>query len=428
MTEEEKSAIISKLEEINPFNIDDNLANIAKELSLPFEEIEALYNEINNKFVSSCKRYKIKENEINTVIYEVLNFFIDEAKSLPRTKIKDFIEFKYDNRSEYSLDYFLKGSINHLKCLHLIQDISKKEQAKAKNKKSAFYKTFTEYWFTNNQYIIHNKKLLKILTPLLVEYVKSSSHANAVNFFEKIDTLFRYVIQPYQNHNENFILEKYLLDNIYETIQIRVIDHTNKSNRTIIVNNTVLHTNIIQIVPISILFQDKEKILVCENDKGETKKIPLNDIIRIIVDKEKLPTNKKITKKHSSAFAYIKDGKHFYITNPNYIKDNIATEYFIEDTQQIILELPLTTLEYFRIKPLANMTLYVTDNEIKDFTTKYKKVSIKPSHFYVVAIDTIENATSIIMHVLSDVQIIEPKELVKSVHDNIRQFSSKHPW
>ena len=44
-----------------------------------------------------------------------------------------------------------------------------------------------------------------------------------------------------------------------------------------------------------------------------------------------------------------------------------------------------------------------------------------------IAEDTIENATSIIMHVLSSVNIIEPKELTKSVHAAIKEFYIKNP-
>ena len=108
-----------------------------------------------------------------------------------------------------------------------------------------------------------------------------------------------------------------------------------------------------------------------------------------------------------------------------FIKDKKAWEYYKEDRQRIILELPSPVLEYFKMKPLANMTVYASQNEIIDFKKQKgtNNTTPKENHFYVIAEDTIENATSIIMHVLSSVRIITPPDLTRSVHENMKQFN-----
>jgi len=413
---------------VYPLEADEQIEEICDELTTyDYNAVEAIksdYDALKDK--TACSRYHIKETSLNMAMALVLEELVSASIKKDLGKVKNSVLLDAVNNSTSgkikAIDkkHLAEKAIKQLRCLEIVY-FSKDDS----NKKTTLYHIDLLEWFYQRKYYIANEKLFGKLLPVFVAYIKSSSNTDKEEFFETIDAILEYVIQPYKDHNENFALEKYLLDNIGYTVQIRVLDKTGNSDDFLEINGVKLFSKILKVEPKGILFGKYGKELKCLG----TQNIPLNEIIRIIVDKNKIPTLAKVTKSFTTQLEYVKDKKHYYIYNTGHIRDKKAWEYYKEDREKIILELPSTVLEYFQMKPLANMTIYATQNEIIDFKKQKgtKATTPKQNHFYVIAEDTIENATSIIMHILNDVQIIEPKVLIESVQKNIEQFISKHP-
>jgi len=451
MTKAKKEELLLALENVNPFNIDNDLSNIANEFELTFSEIEIEYNKPYLKSVKLCKKYIGKDYEIGKVLYKLFDKFIDESDNISRQDILQYIknDLGYSGSTPDEINYLLNGSLGTLRCLHLIKNITYtvnqpfRDNKEPYNKKSTYYTMEVKNWFVEQRYFIQNKHLLKTLAPVLIQYSRSSISTSVPQFFDKIDSILEYVLQPFENHNENFHIEKYLIGNMehvdeeYETtlakeMKIRIIDKdkTDKDKYTIVLDEQEIHTSIIKIIPKRIVFDNECKYLEYEDTKNNFKKILLSHIIRVMIEESELPNNMQDTLSKNLSFktSYIADGKYYYICHPKYSYSFVNDSYFKEDTEKIILELPHTALEYFKIKPLADMTIYATDKEKKTFKQFQEnrdnaKITISGPHFYVTATDTIENATSIVMHVMQSVKIIKPVELKHSVHENMKQFN-----
>ncbi|QOY52295.1 hypothetical protein [Candidatus Sulfurimonas baltica] len=448
---EDKENLLIRLEEINPFNRDNDLYNIADQLNiLTIKDVQSEYEKIDQKSVKTCRKYIGKDYEIGKVMYKIFDKFIDDSNVMSRIDILKYIkeDLGYSASSDDSINYLLNGSLGTLKCLHLIKNNTKSMKSSFEKDNILYNKTYTYYtmeinkWFAEQKYYIYNKSLLKILAPILIQYSRSSISTPVPKFFDKIDSVLEYVLQPFENHNENFELEKYFLDNINNEVSTRMVDNSgSKDSLTLTMDKIEIFTKIITITPIRILFGEDEKYLEYSDKNDETYTVTLSDIVRIQIYDTNIIDNIKeeITQDFSCVNSYITDkdkkgNDYYYICNPKYLeafKDKVSIE---DKLYTIILELPLTALEFFKIQPLDHMKIYAKADEIVEFETIIKteelksiiprEFKIKDSYFYVIANDTLNNATAIVLDTLSDIRIVAPKNLHQKVISIFNKYSS----
>lgn len=461
--------LIDEFETIYPLDMPSTFKTIAKQSKgLKYDDIvDLFYNYEYQDLKTACKSYRVKYKTLNTSITRILQELINQTKNnishyTPRSDISSIFQYVTDidavkeNAEEYSklhnkltdiqkedygilqdiknMDNLIKKSLNYLRCFGIAYF--------EKTGKYTKYEIKLSDWFEDRRYSIANKELLKMLMPLMVEYIKSSQKINVNSFFEKIDSVLEYVLQPFENHNENFELEKYFLENIDKEVSTRMVDHLGSKNKlTITMDKVEIHNKIITIRPIRIVFGEDEKYLEYSDKNEEIDTVLLSDIVRVQVYDTSIINNiiKEITQDFSCVNAYITDKDEdekdqYYICNPKYLeafKDKVSIE---DKLYTIILELPLTALEFFKIQPLNNMKIYARADEIVEFgniieTDEIKAMitgefKIKDSHFYVIANDTLNNATAIVLDTLSDITIVTPNNLHKKIYSILNKYSS----
>ena len=415
MTQKEKDLIIDIVE-----NTDINWIHRAKQADRIYNETfgamklsDTQKNErvmfINNlidshyeNFIAPClKKYAVKENTINSSIVYILEMLVKELnKEVPTQMIYEVYKSSFENPDNKDLSDMIKKSLNYIKCL-LLADYRKQS-------KFTFYKINIDKWFEERRYYVENKKILKVLLPLLVGYVKSEKICDVDNFFEVIDKLIKYIIQPYQNTNSLFNMEYKILQDILhiKKTEMSIFDKNSRAKKPF---------KTIKVKPKRIIFNnDNSRSVEYINSNGDIQIIDIKDIRSITATQ------------NTQGAIQLQGGTKFYLVNELIDSFNIKKEYTEEKIHKIILEVPTSLFEYFRLKPLQNQTMYYASQMIKEFEEVYGIKDTKESYFYVVATDTIENTSSIILHTLDNVKIIEPSILTDTISQKIEQFKLKH--
>lgn len=412
MTDRRKEKIKKELleEDINWIYINEEINKYhSKNSNLDIEELEKIFKEIYEEFIAPpSKKYSIKENLIDISIVYILEQLLNSLNiEVPRNSVvKEIYTPTKDSSLKEDISFnqvknkedLIKKSFVYIKRL-LLADYRKEG-------KYTYYKANINKWFEYRRYYICNVEILKNLLPILIGYLKSEKNCSIDSFFEIIDNLIKYLIQPYENSNDLFDIENVIINNIYEDLEIKILDINSKQippYRDIVIEPQRVIIN-----------SDNSRTIEYLNENLNTKTIDIKNIIRVKVDEEI-----EGAVKHKS-------GKHFYFYNNDFlIEDKIEKKYLEEKNYEIILEVPTSIYEYFMIKPLNEQKIYHTETELEYFKDMYKIKDIKGSHFYVVGSDTIKNTSSIIFHIINNVRVIEPQELRDNIQNRIEEYISK---
>lgn len=409
MTDKRKEKIKKELleEDINWIYINEEINKYhSKNSNLDIEDLTEIFEEVFKENIAPpSTKYGIKENSIDSSIILIMEKLLNELNTeVPRNQIINEINEdsslidKIGVETIKNQEDLFKKSFMYIKRL-LLADYRKES-------KYTYYKANINKWFEYRRYYICNVEILKNLLPILIGYLKSEKNCSIDKFFEVIDNLIKYLIQPYENSNDLFDIENVIINNIYEDLEIKIFDINSKQIPP--------HRDIVIEPQRVIINSDNSRTIEYLNENLDTKTIDIKNIIRVKLDKER-----EGAVKH-------KTGKYFYLYNKNFlIEEKIEKKYLEEKNYEIILEVPTSTYEYFRLKPLMQQQLFHTPREIEYFKEVYKINDIKDNHFYVVARDTIKNTSSIVFHIINNVKIIEPQELRANIINKMEEYISK---
>lgn len=247
----------------------------------------------------------------------------------------------------------------------------------------------TNEWFENAKFSIHDNIVLKELSQILLYYVGNCKGMTYNDFFKKLDFLIEYVIKPAIEHNESFEKERYVIDCINSAEEVLILNEDNNEVFVVAIKIKLSRAS----------YNDKvEKILIYESNEDSS----FQEIsIERVVLKQKI-SNEKMT---NGTFNPMLS----YKTYTDYEEKDIKPKK--EKYIDVVLECSTTLFEYFQMKPLKNMKVYATQEELKKFqqTIEHKP---KENKFYVVAAeDTEEMILSTVLHCLPDARILKPFEL-----------------
>lgn len=332
------------------------------------------------KFMTSCKKYLPKENILDSAIVEILSLLIKEINI--EVEANKIYKTMNDFRTNLNKKDLTKRALSNLKCLGIADFI-------ILNRNSTKYKIDFDKWFNEyNRYHIHNKRLLRIISPLLVSYLKSNRGIVLSDFFEIIDDILKEFISPIENSSSTFNIEYELLNRMgldEKEIYIEVASDNLESEKK-------------KIIPIKIsINRDNSRTLHYNESNKENVIIEKNLEVKKIISIYDISNN---------LIAY---NSFIYPNNKNLF--------------EIVLECNTNLLEYFLYKPLQNQTIYSTQEQLLEFKEVYK-YKVKDNKFYVVGNDTITNASSSVLKCLGEVKVLTPTSLTDFVSEKIQKHNS----
>ena len=382
---------------------------VKKYRNLKMNRLNEIIGIMEESYHNKSNQYVVKTYSINKAIVQILEKLLNLVNQ--KVSANSIYNIEIENKdNNVKSELLIKKGLGYIKYLFL--------SIYTKKGKYTYYEVDIDSWFKEQKYMISDIKVLKLLLPILIAYVKSDSDCNIKKFFEIINSLIYYAIQPYQNHNNLFDLENEIYKSIYiETDNIDDTSCETSKDLTIGIltlrdrNNPIKNKTI---TPKRIIINnDKSKTLEYENENLEIEKIDLKDIVRINVQADTVGAIQR--KKGSNYYIYNDMYKHLYTPKYDYK----------EKPHKIVLEVSNSAYKYFQLKPLENMKIYDTEEKKEQFQDMYFNHKVKDNHFYLVANDTISNAISIIFHTLIEIKIIEPKILIDNINNKISQFSMK---
>ncbi len=381
---------------------------VKKYKSLKLETVEQIIYKMEEEYHKKDNQYVVKTYSINKAIVQIL----EELLNLVNTKVSANSLYKIEIEKKYSKskdELLIKKGLGYIKYLFL--------SIYSKRGKYTYYEVDINSWFLEQKYMISDISVLQSLLPILIAYVKSDNDCDIKKFFEIINELIYYAIQPYQNHNDLFDLESEIYNSIIiETENDNSEDYKKNEYITIGVLNLNDKNHPIKNITIEpkriVINKNKSKTLEYLNEDLEVEKIDLKDIVRLKVEED------------TRGAIQLKSGKNYYIYN-DIFKSFYTPKYdYKEEQHKIVLEISNTAFDYFKI--FKEATIYDTEEKKEIFQDMYINHKIKDNHFYLVVNTTIENATQIILKILNEVKIIEPRILKDNLNEKISQFNMKH--
>lgn len=434
----EKSKIHLKLEEyINSLNINCQLLNNEDYIFSKTNEIYDMFFKntylnkdkerkdrdlinsiLEHKYEEHLKKYRKylpRENNLDTSIVYILSLLIDNLNNeVVLKKIYDTMEINYP--TELIINDLTKRALSNIRCFYMAD-------CRVENRIKTYYKVDLDTWFNDyRKYYIHNKTLLKTITPLLVAYLKSNKGLSTDDYFEIIEKIIEEFLKPIEHFQNNYNLEYEIFEAINRDKDITIIiegDNENLVNRAIFpikinINSDNSRTlEYCRKIKNSIDTSKVETISLSNiyaiNDKG----VSARDFYLSKLSKEEQKEIKKICS-FDSSIVY------------DFIKGEVIPKLALESTEneeKIILECNSVLLEYFLYKPLKKQSIFKTENELKYFKEVYN-ITPKDNKFYVVATDTITNASSSVLKCLGEVKVITPISLNDFILNKIQKHNS----
>lgn len=276
-------------------------------------------------------------------------------------------------------------------------------------------KNGTSYSITKNLYNddirfqIKDKHALKPLAPLLFTYIRTSSKLYAEDFFEIIDELIEFLLQPSLKHNG------------YETLE-RMIYHSIISSKTItIYTNDEKQGVKIHPIRIEIYNKRKTKMLHYQDKSNDTQKIiPLSQINSI-----QTSNNEQFTPSNNMSSSY-------FMANVNQVNKADAE---IQKKENVILAVNFILYEYFQSLTIFEEMEFITDKlEVKNqldlpMNKQIDKIFIddlttaSADFFLLKLTDEYEFIVQEIQKNLQYIKVISPQSIKHTIASNLSTFS-----
>jgi hypothetical protein len=371
---------------------------------------------LENKYEEHLKKYKKylpRENNLDESIVYVLSLLIDNLnKEIVLKKIYDTMEINYP--TELIVNDLTKRTLSNIRCFDMAD-------CRVENRIRTYYKVDLDNWFNDyRKYYIHNKNLLKSITPLLVAYLKSNKGLSTDDYFEIIEKIIEEFLKPIEHSQSNYNLEYEIFEAISKDKDI-----------TIIIEGYNEYLRNIKISPIRITINsDNSRTIEYYNimkDKIDTSKVETIPLSRIYAINDKEGVSAKdfyLLKLSKEEQKNIKNEPAFIIYD--FIKGEVIPKLALESAEneeKIILECNSVLLEYFLYKPLKKQSIFKTEDELKYFKEVYN-INPNDNKFYLVATDTITNASSSVLKCLGEVKVITPTSLNDFILNKIQKHNS----
>lgn len=368
--------------------------------------------ELEDSFNNSCEKYLPNDNQLFPAIIKIMEILLNNINNKVNSKL---IYTQMEEFSEYvDCKDLTKRALANIKC-HCISDFYFIDRFKTD------YQIDINKWFNEyNRYFLNNKELLIEISPLIISYLKSDRKLTVSNFFQKIDSIIYEISKPIEKTSSNYKLEYEILESIQNNLELKIIVEKSKNNLT---NKTIF--------PIRICIDNtNQKYLeYYQSIKG---KPDIKKIETILIKQIYDINNTNLSAKDFYLSKLPKDrqkeilslNKSFMIND--IIKSEIIPKLALEPTEneeQIILECNSVLFEYFLYKPLKNQSTFKTEDELKYFEEVYS-ITPKDNKFYVVATDTITNASSSILKCLGEVKVLTPTSLNDLILEKIQKHNS----
>ncbi|NOR57483.1 MAG: hypothetical protein GQ474_03060 [Sulfurimonas sp.] len=329
------------------------------------------------KMQSLCSRFFPKKENKNLIAstaimklifdkyFEVYNKpIVFYKKKLVAHKFKDTSKITYradtsskhkNNNSDCMVDTLLIDALKILRCNKLIL-LNRQE-----------YILNLKYFYYQVRYRIKDNEVLKDMTPLMLSYLKNNIELSPHNFFQELDKLLKYILQPPKSHNKKIDLEY----SIYKSI-------ANNDTIHIIVNGTTIEIN-----PLSIDINGVYKELVYEN--LESSKIEKNQLSNISL---------------STATINIKESAKEKVT---LAVNKTLFDYFHN----------LDIFEYMDFKDTKHINIKLHD---KDSPTEYADI------FILEVEDTVDKIVSIVQQNFQDIKVLSHSVVKETIKANLEQY------
>lgn len=378
-------------------------------------------NILEEKYEEHLKKYKKylpRENNLDEAISYILSILINHTDySNKEVILKDIYETMETNYpTELIVNDLTKRALSNIRALYMAEH-------RVENRIRTYYKIDLDTWFENTRYYIHNKNLLKDITPLLVSYIKSNKGLSTDDYFEIVEKVIEEFLKSIEYTSINYDIEYKVLKSIKDSEKITIITDGREDTFT---NKTIS--------PIRITINKDNSRTIEYYDYNKTKdrrnitkirEINLSDIYAIN-DKD-IPARDFLMKfATTKQLKILNDLKESVLIQNNFMKTEVLSNLktkIIEDKEQIILECNTNLLEYFLYKPLENQRIYSTKEQILEFEEVYKYKS-KDNKFYVVGIDKVINASSSVLKCLGEVKVLTPTSLNDFVSEKIQEHNS----
>ncbi len=363
----------------------DVIKYIAYFFSKRFKEIKKLKNNVDITF-----------DDINIVLNSVLVDMLEKG-SKKSTSREDLI------KKEYLISSGTKNQVDKaLKYFEIFNVITK-----SKKLQKTYFDLNLDGWFKNCKYELRDEDFLKDLVPIITSFIKSGNVRinNIENLFLILSELIEFAIRPSIYHNSSIEIE----DIILELIE----DNKNIENKEDIESiNIIIDGKMISILPIKIIYKAFDKCLICKNiDNDEELELELYEI--------------EVNEFDNDDESYDINIESNFSINNNILDNKTTTK---KEKIEVFLEIDSQVIDYYKIKPLSNTTLFFTEEDKKEFLLNYEVLNGNPSKFFIRAVESEEMIISTIMHTLDHVKILHPKDLNDKVAKKLKSFLEKSDY
>lgn len=379
--------------------------------------ISNILEEKYQEHLKNYKKYLPRENNLDEAISYILSILINHTDSSKKEVIlKDIYEtMEINYPTDLIINDLTKRALSNIRALYMAEH-------RIENRIRTFYKVDLDRWFKDTRYYIHNKNLLKSITPLLVAYLKSNKGLSTDDYFEIIEKIIEEFLKSIEHTSVNYDIEYKILKAINESKKITIIVDGKEdtfTNKTISPIRIIINKNNSRTIEYYDYNKTKEKINI-----SKIREINLSNIHAI--NDEGIPAKEYLIKYATPKQLNILKEVEFKLEQNYYLKTEILEKLetkIIEDKEQIILECNTNLLEFFLYQPIQNQSIFKTEDELKYFEEVYK-YKAKDNKFYVVGNDTITNASSSILKCLGEVKILTPTSLNDFVNEKIQKHTS----
>ncbi|RXK11685.1 hypothetical protein CP965_13015 [Halarcobacter mediterraneus] len=407
-----KKELEKEIRSIDFNEVEDEIERLSDKFNLSELQEEKLRQKVEEYIESlekTCFKYKPKETNKSYILANAileamcinndLNVFVDSSKFkihqyYNEVSQEELVEKLFFKIKENKNDSTSKEALRLLKCLRLL------------NHKQPNYALFSKNWFKDSRYEIIDNNVLKFLTPSLLGYLGKHYDSTVSKYFENIDEVIKYIIKPSIYHNKLNFIEATIIDAINELDDLTIKIY-NKDEE-------------FSIYPMQIIYKkeghNQYKVLRYEVDEDDLKhEIDFDKIERITL-KDKTYSNYEVEESSTN---------QKYLFNPSYSMLSVESYKKNQPSKTVLLEIDTNIVEYFQVKPLSNMKLYVTEEEKQDFSKEYGLDTL-PNKCYIFAEDDKEYIISTIFHTIEYVKILEPTELNEDIVERMKIFAKKN--
>lgn len=407
-----KKELEKEIRSIDFNDIENEIINLCDKFNLSELQEEKLRQNVEEHIESlekTCFKYKPKETNKSYILANAileamcinndLNVFVDSSKFkihqyYNEVSQEELVEKLFFKIKENKNDSTSKEALRLLKCLRLL------------NHKQPNYALFSKNWFKHSRYEILDNNVLRFLTPSLLGYLGKHYDSTVSKYFENIDEVIKYIIKPSIYHNKSNFIEATIIDAINELDDLTIKIY-NKDEE-------------FSIYPMQIIYKkeghNQYKVLRYELDEDDLKhEIDFDKIERITL-KDKTFNNYEVKEVTTN---------QRYLFNPSFSKLSIEAYKKNNLFKKVLLEIDTNIVEYFQIKPLANMKLYQTEDEKIEFSREHG-FDVLQNKCYIFAEDDKENIISTIFHTIEYIKILEPKELSEDIVERMKIFAKKN--